>query len=198
MGKLIPEKFRAATFHPLDADFSSITGTTTAAATNINQPVKVEVADLDSGTEYFYRVTDAAGASETGRFLTPNELGKYNGLHFGVTGDWRGEIAPYPAIANVADKELDFFVKHGDTIYADDDSPGLLNPDGTAKAQAESIEDYRAKHNEVYSQRFGKNFWADVQASTKFRTLSNIGTRRTPSPYQNLPTAKRSPPASPP
>ena len=41
-----------------------------------------------------------------------------HGLRFGVAGDWRGELAPYPAISNVAGRNLDFFVEHGDTIYA--------------------------------------------------------------------------------
>ena len=148
-----------------DADFGEISGTATATVADITQPVKVEVEGLESGSEYFYRVTDAAGAQKTGRFDTAAALGEQTGLNFGVVGDWRGEIAPYPAISNVAEKELDFFLLHGDTIYADDDSPSVLNPDGTPKAQAETVEEYRAKHNEVYSERFGENFWADVRAS---------------------------------
>lgn len=147
-------------------DFSDIAGSTTATVTNITQPVKVNISDLHSGTEYFYRVTDAAGAQKTGRFDTPAESGQRTGLNFGVVGDWRGEIAPYPAVSNVAEKELDFFLLHGDTIYADDGSPALLNPDGTVDEQAESVADFRAKHNEVYSSRFGENFWAEVRAST--------------------------------
>ncbi|MEA5462615.1 phytase [Leptothoe sp. PORK10 BA2] len=150
------------------ADFSDVVGTTMATVTDINQPVKVDVAGLDSATEYFYRVTDAAGDSEVGRFKTAATAGEQTGLRFGVTGDWRGEIAPYPAISNVAAKQLDFFLAHGDTIYADDDSPAVLNPDGTPKDQAVTIDEYRAKHNEVYSQRFGQNVWAEARASTSF------------------------------
>lgn len=149
-----------------DANFSSIVGTAAATVTDITLPIKVDVDGLDSGMEYFYRVTDAAGAQKVGRFDTPAEVGEQTGLNFGVVGDWRGEIAPYPAISNVADKNLDFFLLHGDTIYADDDSPAVLNPDGTLKAQAESVEEFRAKHNEVYGDRFGENFWAEVRSST--------------------------------
>ena len=148
------------------ADFSDIAGSTAATVTDITLPVKVDISGLESGAEYFYRITDAAGAQRIGRFDTPADSGEQTGLNFGVVGDWRGEIAPYPAISNVAEKELDFFLLHGDTIYADDDSPALLNPDGTLKAQAESVEDFRAKHNEVYSGRFGENFWAEVRSST--------------------------------
>ena len=36
---------------------------------DIHQPVKVQVAGLDAGTEYFYRVTDAAGASVQGHIV---------------------------------------------------------------------------------------------------------------------------------
>ena len=47
------------------------------------------------------------------------------GLRFGVSGDWRGELAPYPAIRNIQQRDLDFFVLHGDTIYAENYSlPG--------------------------------------------------------------------------
>ncbi len=148
------------------ADFSTVEGTATATVTDVTQPVKVAIAGLDAGTGYYYRVQDAAGNLKMGRFVTSADAGDQIGLTFGVTGDWRGELAPYPAISNVADKELDFFLKHGDTIYADDDSPALTNPDGSLKQQAETVEDYRIKHDEVYSERFGINSWEAVQAST--------------------------------
>ncbi|MGP1374982.1 MAG: phytase [Almyronema sp.] len=137
-----------------------------ATVTDINQPVKVEINGLKAGTEYVYRVTDAGGDTEVGRFETAAKVGQYQGLSFGVSGDWRGEIAPYPAIGNVAEKQLAFFVEHGDTIYADDGSPALLNPDGSFKQQAETLNEFRAKHAEVYGNRFGENFWAELRAST--------------------------------
>ncbi|MGF1493311.1 MAG: esterase-like activity of phytase family protein [Microcoleaceae cyanobacterium] len=148
-----------------DADFGTVDGTVTATVEDPTIPVKVEIDDLESGTEYFYRVTDAAGTEAEGRFATSTEFGQA-GLSFGVTGDWRGELAPYPAISNAAEQNLEFFVEHGDTIYADIASPAVLNPDGTRKQQAETLPEYRAKHNEVYSERFGLNTWADLRAST--------------------------------
>ncbi|MGF1537979.1 MAG: phytase [Elainellaceae cyanobacterium] len=148
------------------ADFSAIAGSTTATVTDITLPVKVNVEGLEANTEYFYRVTDAAGDSQVGRFATAAEVGTQAGLSFGVAGDWRGEIAPYPAISNVPGLELDFFLEHGDTIYADFGSPAVLNPDGTEKEQAETIEEFRAKHAEVYGSRFGAESWADLRAST--------------------------------
>ncbi len=149
-----------------DANFSSIIATETLTVTDPTLPVKVEIENLTPNTQYYYRVTDAAGDTATGEFKTSAELGTYGGLTFGVSGDWRGELSPYPAIANVSDRDLDFFVEHGDTIYADIPSDAMKNPDGTRKQQAETIEEYRAKHSEVYDSRFGFNFWEELRANT--------------------------------
>ena len=149
-----------------DAEFNSVIGTVTANVDNINVPVKVEIEGLNPGTEYYYRVTDAAGDSAIGEFETSAEAGTKAGLRFGVAGDWRGEISPYPAISNADESDLAFFVEHGDTIYADYGSAAVLNEDGTFKEQAETLDEYRAKHGEVYGTRFGQNTWADLRAST--------------------------------
>lgn len=146
--------------------FNTIAGTKTAIVTDPTQPVKVNVTGLQPGTDYYYRVTDAAGATLTGKFETSASIGTQAGLRFGVSGDWRGELAPYPAIANADERNLAFFVEHGDTIYADDGSPAVVNPDGTPKQQVETLAEYRAKHAEVYGQRFGDNSWGDLRAST--------------------------------
>jgi myo-inositol-hexaphosphate 3-phosphohydrolase len=148
------------------ADFSSIAGTKTATVTNPLQPVKVDVTGLTAGTDYFYRVTDVAGASATGKFSTAAAIGKQSGLRFGVAGDWRGELAPYPAIANADERGLKFFVQLGDTVYGDVASPALKNPNGTEKQQAITLDDYRTKHDEVYGSRYGLNTFADLRAST--------------------------------
>jgi alkaline phosphatase D len=124
-------------------------------------PVKFLATGLQSDTVYHYRVTDAGGASLTGRFRTVPEPGDNTRvLSFGVTGDWRGELSPYPAIANADRRLLDFFIKLGDTYYADFPSRLVDTP------QARTLEEYRAKNMEVYSTQFGINTWADLQAST--------------------------------
>ena len=148
------------------ADFSTIVGTKTANVTNPLLPVKVDVTSLTANTEYFYRVTDATGAKATGKFSTAAALGTRTGLKFGAAGDWRGELSPYPAIANADTSNLKFFVELGDTIYADYPSPAVRNPDGTEKAQAITLDDYRAKHEEVYGKRYGQNTWGDLRANT--------------------------------
>ncbi len=173
-----------------DPNFNAIAGTKTISVTNINQPVKVEVAGLQAGTQYYYKVTDAAGATAIGKFSTAATIGTKAGLTFGISGDWRGELAPYPAISNADDANLKFFFEFGDTIYADYPSPGLRNPNGTEKAQAKTLEDYRAKQAEVYSDRYGKNTWQDLRASTSI--LATIDDHEVVNDFQggeNLATA---------
>ena len=121
-------------------------------------PVKVELTDLAPGTPYMYRITNSVGEYSVGTFKTPFEDGVH-GLRFGVSGDWRGELAPYPAISNVAERGLDFFAVLGDTVYAD--VPSVDVP----LEQARTLEEFRSKHNEVYRERFGENFWAPARAS---------------------------------
>jgi phosphodiesterase/alkaline phosphatase D-like protein len=148
------------------ADFSSIAGTQTATASNPLQPVKVDVTGLSANTNYFYRVTDANGVKTNGKFSTAAAVGQQAGLKFGVSGDWRGELAPYPAISNADTANLKFFIELGDTIYADVASPAVKNPDGTEKSQVTTLAEYRAKNAEVYGSRFGQNTWADLRSST--------------------------------
>ena len=150
-----------------DAGFRPLEARRVAWVTNTLRPVKVRIGGLQPGTAYFYRATAfyfrahrVARASLTGRFVTAHEPGNLSGLRFGVSGDWRGELSPYPAIGNVAERELDFFVEHGDTVYADRRSPAL------DKDEAETLDDFRIKHAEVYGTRFDTNSWADVRAST--------------------------------
>lgn len=140
-----------------DESFSNIIGTVTVPATDAMIPVKASIDALTADTEYYYRVSNGTDTLN-GRFHTAAEAGIKRGLRFGVSGDWRGELRPYVALANVLERELEFFVEHGDTIYADipsRDFPG---------EQATTLEDYRVKHNEVYTQFEGLNFWADIRA----------------------------------
>uniref|UniRef100_UPI00286E8AB9 phytase n=1 Tax=Chamaesiphon sp. VAR_48_metabat_403 TaxID=2964700 RepID=UPI00286E8AB9 len=156
------------------ADFSSIAGTQTATVTNPLQPVKVDVTGLSANTSYFYRVTDVNGTKTNGKFSTAAALGQQTGLKFGVSGDWRGELAPYPAISNADTANLKFFIELGDTIYGDVASPAVKNPDGTEKSQVTTLAEYRAKNAEVYASRFGQNTWGDLRASTSiFATIDD-------------------------
>ena len=144
-----------------DPNFSNSLGTLTETVTDVTVPVKVELTNLKPGTQYFYRVRDAAGTSAVGQFRTAAELGNRQGLRFGVAGDWQGQLTPFPAIANAPERNLDFFVRLGDSAYVDD-----LSPDLPGVRQPKTFEEFSTKHNEVYAQRYGLNTWADLQAST--------------------------------
>lgn len=143
------------------SDFSVIDGSALADANQTAVPVKAMPAALLPGTQYYYRVTDAAGAIASGTFRTAPLAGTpRRGFRLGVSGDWRGELSPYPAVKNVPAADLDLFVKLGDTIYADVPSPAVPLP------QCLTVSDFRTKQAEVYSTRFGLNALADLHAST--------------------------------
>jgi phosphodiesterase/alkaline phosphatase D-like protein len=131
-------------------------------------PVKVKIGGLDPGTTYQYLISVDDAVIAEGRFNTPASESVNRGLLFGVSGDWRGELAPFPAVKNAAGKNLDFFVALGDTIYADFPSPDVPIP------QAITTADFRAKHNEVYTARFGLDTLGDLRKSTAtFATIDD-------------------------
>jgi alkaline phosphatase D len=135
---------------------------------NPQKPAKFAVTHLEPGEQYRYKVTSPDGQSIKGTFKTAAKPNSNGGLSFGVSGDWRGELAPYPAIKNVDGKALDFFIKLGDTIYADIASPAV--PTGQAKSLAE----YRAKHQEVYASHTGINSFAELQRNVSiFSTIDD-------------------------
>jgi phosphodiesterase/alkaline phosphatase D-like protein len=132
---------------------------------NTLTPAKVAVNRLLPGIRYFYRVTAPNGEKKVGTFTTPSLPGRHRGLRFGITGDWRGELSPYPSVKNAPSRNLDFFVEFGDTIYADVPSPDL------PKEQATSLEEYRIKNNEVYSCRHGLNTLGKIRSLTSIHAV---------------------------
>ena len=122
-------------------------------------PAKVLVDGLSPTTAYFYRATDSAGNTSAGKFRTAPKACTNTALRFGVSGDWRGELAPYPSIRNAPARNLDFFVENGDTIYAERYS-------GPQEPAARTLSEYRARHDEVMSDRYGLNTWRDLRGST--------------------------------
>ncbi len=132
----------------------------TQIISNAMVPAKALITGLVANTQYVYTATTDSGQVGSGTFRTPADVGTSTGLRVGVSGDWRGELRPYPAIANVSGKELDLFIKLGDTIYADYASPAV------PLTQTTTITDFRKKHNEVYGLRYARNIWAEVQAKS--------------------------------
>ena len=141
-------------------DFGIIDGNQTVAVVDVNQPVKVDINGLIPATQYYYCITDAQNNTATGRFRTPWGPGINVGLHFGASGDWQ-QPPPFPSLKNVPERNLDFFIKLGDNIYADSESPAL-----PGVVQARTLEEFRIKHNENLSGRFGVNVMAELSAST--------------------------------
>lgn len=135
---------------------------------NPQKPVKFVVDQLKPGEQYRYKVTSPDGQTIKGAFKTAAKPNSEDGLSFGVSGDWRGELAPYPAIKNVDGKSLDFFVKLGDSIYADIASPAA--PYG----QVKTLVEYRAKHQEVYASHLDINSFAELQRNVSiFSTIDD-------------------------
>ena len=136
----------------------------------VNQviPAKVSVTNLVPGKTYSYQVTSPTGVVGKGTFKTAAAAPSTPAVSFGVTGDWRGELAPYPAIKNVPATALDFFVKLGDTIYADYPTYAVPLP------QARTLKDYRYKQREVYNAHSGVNALANVQKNVSiFATIDD-------------------------
>lgn len=147
-----------------DPDFKTIVGVVTETVTDAVKPVKAHIKGLNPGTQYYYRVTDAAGVRSGGEFKTSVSLGTQTGLRFGAAGDWQ-QAPPFPSLSNVDEQDLEFLIKLGDTIYADIETPAL-----PGVTQARTLSDFRTKHSEILSTRFGTNFMAEVNASTSILT----------------------------
>ncbi|MGQ9686049.1 MAG: alkaline phosphatase D family protein [Thiobacillaceae bacterium] len=130
-----------------NAGFTNIVGASSLVAAS-GMPVKLPVSGLLPGTTYHYRATDAAGNSAVGLFKTPHASGR-QGLRFGVSGDWRGPLAPYPAVGNVAASGLDVFVKLGDTIYAE-------NYDAFPVVTVDTLDGYRDRYRETLADNLGQ------------------------------------------
>lgn len=121
-----------------DAAFTQVVLNSSPISATPGVAAKWDATGLAAGTTYFYRATDFANNMSSGTFTTPFS-GGFNGLRFGVSGDWQGELTPYPAFGNVAGRNLNFFVQLGDTIYAEDyHTPG--------EPTAATLAEYRAKY----------------------------------------------------
>ncbi|MBA3469272.1 MAG: alkaline phosphatase D family protein [Herpetosiphonaceae bacterium] len=136
----------------------------TVAGTTVTDPlvpITISLTNLTPATQYNYEAYDSAGNRSFGKFRTAPAAGVAAGLRFGASGDWRGDLSPYPAVSNADQRDLDFFVALGDTTYADYESPVL-----PGVAAASTLDEYRLKHTEVYSPRLGLNTLGDLRSAT--------------------------------
>jgi alkaline phosphatase D len=95
---------------------------------------------------------EAPDSAVTGTFVTapaPDEAGS-------VTFAWSGDTwgygddpvePPYPGLGSIAEQEPDFFLYHGDTIYADADTPAGKITENTPIDEALDV--YRDKYKEM-------------------------------------------------
>ncbi|WP_348759368.1 alkaline phosphatase D family protein [Candidatus Methylocalor cossyra] len=132
-----------------------------ARVTDPSVPVKVLVKRLKPDTRYFYRVVDKSRKAVRGEFRTLPVKDKRKGLVFGVTGDARPELAPYPGLRNIPDAKLAFLVYLGDCIYAENYVAAL---DGSVAAK--TLADYRAKYAETFTAKVGLNTLPAARAAT--------------------------------
>jgi 3-phytase/alkaline phosphatase D len=150
------------------ANFNTIVVTATATVTDSLQPVQVEITGLMPDTSYYYRATSSDGTMAMGRFRTFAETGTSTGLRFGVVGDWQ-QAPPFPTLANADERDLEFFLKLGDTIYADQETPAL-----PGVSQARTLREFRIKQAENVTERFGLNTLADLYRTTSiFATIDD-------------------------
>lgn len=131
-------------------------------------PVKVQIGGLVPGSIYVYAFQKPDGTFDLGVFKIPYSPGAKHGLRFAVTGDSRGELAPYPAVTNAGGRGLELFAFLGDAVYADSPSPALPIP------QARTLPEFRTNHEEVLSARLGLNAVADLALSPRAWPSSTI------------------------
>ena len=150
-----------------DPGFHHIIDALTVSVGDTLVPAKVKVDNLHPDQRYYYRAVDPGGHVAEGTLETAAALGHHDGFSFGVGGDTRGELAPYPSIKNAPTAGLDLFIKLGDTDYADQPSP--------AGGPAQTLQDFEIKDNEIYSSHLGINSWAALQSTTPILSMIDDG-----------------------
>ncbi len=91
---------------------------TTIARPELGHSVHVEVSNLFSGREYWYRFRVGGEVSPIGRMVTAPAAGaRVDALRFGVCGCANWEEGYYTAYRDIANQQLDFVLFTGDYIY---------------------------------------------------------------------------------
>ena len=114
------------------------------ASPDADLTIKLALSNLVPNTEYFYRFTTVGApeiTSPVGRFRTAPPADEPAPLRFVFSGDVGYRFAPFPAFAQLAREDADFFLWFGDTVYADD-----VAAEGGA---ATTLDDYRLKYREI-------------------------------------------------
>ena len=143
-----------------DAGFGSgVLSYTVATDPARDYTAKVRATGLSAGTKYYYRFTDGTTTSDTGTFKTPAGAGESVAVRFAFSGDVDGLIRPYALASQIPNKNLDFFMFDGDTIYetsASIGSPAVAStgsipaPSASGATQATLQADFSRKYREQY------------------------------------------------
>jgi len=179
-------------------------------------PAKSYIENLEPGTQYFYRACNgpcptlnrkaegcAPGADPErearGRFRTPDALEAFAAAHaangdgdsaavrFGASSCAEFSLLPFASLQNVPERDLDFFVHLGDSVYAD---RVVCGSNGM-----KTREDFRCIHNITLGKgaTATRNIWAEVRQSTPLyatfddhEVRNNVAGGATPRKGRNL------------
>lgn len=126
---------------------------------------QVRLTGLNSATRYYYRVWATTGngkndlntgsapdSATTGTFVTAPRSTDEESVMFAWSGDTWGYgddpvEPPFPGLRTITEQEPDFFLYHGDTIYADAQTPAGKITENTPIDDA--LEIYRDKYKEM-------------------------------------------------
>ncbi len=120
--------------------------------------IKAEVTGLAPATQYFYRFTDGASTSRTGRIRTAPAASSTAPVTFAFTGDSNAFFKPYAVLEGITRDDPDLFLYIGDTIYSDDPRSGT--------GEAMVLADYWVKYRENRDDRALRDLMANVGTNT--------------------------------
>jgi phospholipase C/phosphodiesterase/alkaline phosphatase D-like protein len=117
-----PASATVTVHYSTDSTFSTgvltATGTTDSSAVG-DYTAKIDLTGLQPATVYYYYFSESnSGATSiVGKFKTAPQANEPYALKFAFSGDCDGLIRPYALASQVPNKNLDFFMFDGDTIY---------------------------------------------------------------------------------
>jgi acid phosphatase len=130
--------------------------------TNKDYTAKVQTTGLTPNTKYYYNFiftnSSVTNISITGTFKTAPAANAATPVSFAFSGDCDGLIRPYALASQVPNKNLDFFMFDGDTIYetassgsaAVTSSGNLPAPSSTGATSTNLYNDYSRKYREQF------------------------------------------------